>query len=81
MIIPISEAKAKLPELFAMSDDEEVTLLKRGRPAAVLLSAGRWWEEIRVPIEDLEDVSAIKERADEPRVDLSEFINRSARSD
>ena len=43
-MIPLTEAKAKLNELVdeAVSMHERVTITRRGRPAAVLISADEW---------------------------------------
>ena len=42
--LPISEVKARLPELVAgvMEREEEVVVTKNGRPAAVLVNVGEY---------------------------------------
>jgi antitoxin StbD len=59
--VPISEAKGRLAELVRDSDDEDVVLLRHGRPAAVVMSARRY-EALLEEIEDLRDRLSIHER-------------------
>lgn len=59
--IPISEAKAKLSEVVAESDSHDVTLLKHGRPAAVVMSAARF-EALLEKMEDMDDRLSVYER-------------------
>lgn len=54
MLIPISEAKGRLSELIRQAQDEDVQLLRDGRPAAVIVSIDRW-EQLHEELEDLED--------------------------
>ena len=60
MFIPISEAKAKLSELVRDAADEDVLLLRRSRPVAVLMSAERH-EALLEEIEDLRDRLSVHE--------------------
>ena len=50
-ILPLSEAKAKLSQIIAdvENTEEEVTITRNGRPAAVLISADEFasWQETR----------------------------------
>jgi antitoxin StbD len=59
--IPISEAKARLSEVVAESDSHDVTLLKRGTPAAVVSSAARF-EALLEKMEDMDDRLSVFER-------------------
>ena len=51
MGVPISEAKAKLNELVRIAEDQEVFILRHGRPVGVILSPARF----NALIEELED--------------------------
>lgn len=50
-VLPLSEAKAKLSQIVAdvENTEEEVTITRNGRPAAVLMSADEFasWQETR----------------------------------
>jgi len=59
--VPISEAKGHLSELVRASDNDEVLLMRHGRPAAVLLSARRY-DGLLEEIEDLKDRLSVHER-------------------
>lgn len=60
-LVPISEAKPKLAELAKMADEDDVVLLKHGRPHAILMSTRRH-EALLEEIEDLKDRLSIHER-------------------
>jgi prevent-host-death family protein len=77
IIIPITEAKARLAELVAKSDGEDVVLTRHGKPAAVVLSATRH-EALIERLEDLEDSLEIAraKTAGEPTVPWEEAIRR-----
>jgi antitoxin StbD len=60
-MVPITEAKTRLSELVRDASDEDVLLLRHGRPAAVLVSAERH-EALLDEIEDLRDRLSIYER-------------------
>lgn len=70
--IPISEAKPRLAEIVRDSDDEDVLLLRHGRPAAVVVSARRW-DALNEEIEDLRDRLSIHER-DGVTVDFDKVV-------
>lgn len=70
--IPISEAKPRLAEIVRDSDDEDVLLLRHGRPAAVVMSARRW-DALNEEIEDLRDRLSIHER-DGVTVDFDKVV-------
>ena len=70
--IPISEAKPRLAEIVRDSDDEDVLLLRHGRPAAVVMSARRW-DAVNEEIEDLRDRLSIHER-DGVTVDFDKVV-------
>ena len=63
-LIPVSEAKARLTELVKTSSDEDVVLMRYGRPAAVLMSTERF-DALMERMEDLEDSLAIAEGRDD----------------
>jgi antitoxin StbD len=71
--IPISEAKPRLAEIVRDSDDEDVLLLRHGRPAAVVVSARRW-DALNEEIEDLQDRLSIHER-DGVTVDFDKVVS------
>lgn len=71
--IPISEAKPRLAEIVRDSDDEDVLLLRHGRPAAVVVSARRW-DALNEEIEDLRDRLSIHER-DGVTVDFDKVVS------
>lgn len=59
--VPVTEAKARLTALVSESDTEDVTIMRHGRPAAVMISARRY-EALMEEIEDLKDRLSIHER-------------------
>lgn len=58
---PISEAKGHLSEIVRESDDEDVLLMRHGRPASVVVSTRRY-EALLEEIEDLKDRLSVHER-------------------
>ena len=70
-MVPLSEAKARLFELVREAEtDGHVLLVRHGRPAAVLVSAGRF-QELLDELDDLEDKVYLYERdPDEESVPL-----------
>ncbi len=62
--LPLSEAKAKLSQIIAdvESTEEEITITRNGRPAAVLMSADEFasWQETRTIRQDPELMREIK---------------------
>lgn len=63
--ISITEAKPRLSAIVATSDDEDVLLMRHGRPAAVIISARRW-DEMHEQLEDLRDRLSVHERENLP---------------
>lgn len=61
LLVPITEAKARLSEIVRESEHRNVLLMKHGRPAAVVLSAGQY-DALMERIEDMSDRLAIYER-------------------
>jgi antitoxin StbD len=61
MLVPVSEAKARLGELIRQSDITDVLLMRHGHPAAVLISTARF-EALLEQLDDLEDRLAVYER-------------------
>ncbi len=62
--LPLSEVKMKLSEILNMVDelDEEITITRKGRPAAVIVSAREVesWEETGHIKTDVEFMAEIK---------------------
>ena len=58
--IDVSEARQQLSAVIDRAETEAVTLVRYGRPAAVLLSPARY-EELLAAAEDAEDVAAFDE--------------------
>lgn len=58
--IDVSEARQQLPAVIDRAQTEAVTLVRYGRPAAVLLSPARY-EQLLAAAEDAEDVAAFDE--------------------
>ena len=63
MMIPLSEAKTKLFELVRNAADEDVVLLRHGRPAAMLIAPERF-DALLDEIEDLRDRLSVYEVAE-----------------
>ena len=59
-IVPITTARAELPELVDRARHEAVTLSRRGRPVAVLVSPEAY-ERMIEALEDAEDAMAYDE--------------------
>jgi prevent-host-death family protein len=58
--IDVSEARQHLPAVIDRAQNEAVTLVRYGRPAAVLLSPARY-EQLLAAAENAEDVAAFDE--------------------
>lgn len=58
--VPVSAARDQLPAVLEQSATEAVTLLRHGRPVAVVVSPQRY-EELLEAEEELEDVEAFDE--------------------
>lgn len=56
----VSEARQRLSAVIDCAETEAVTLVRYGRPAAVLVSPARY-EELLAAAEDAEDVAAFDE--------------------
>ncbi len=61
LLVPITEAKARLSEIVRESDHRRVLLMKHGRPAAVVMSAAQY-DALMERLDDLEDRLSIHER-------------------
>lgn len=74
-LVPVTEAKAKLTALVHDAENEDIALLRHGKPAAVLISNARY-EELMEQLEDLEDAQAVAEfrRGGEPTMEAGEFF-------
>ncbi len=60
MLVPVSEAKARLSELVRDAQDEDVVLMRHGRPAAVLIGIDRL-ESLIEELEEARDRIALDE--------------------
>lgn len=60
VFIPVSEAKGKLSEIVRDSDNEDVVLMRHGRPAAVVMSVDRH-DAMMEAMEDLRDRLSVYE--------------------
>lgn len=58
--IDISEARQQLASVIERAETEPVTLVRYGRPAAVIVSPARY-EELLAAAEDAEDIAAFDE--------------------
>ena len=60
--LPISEVKARLPELVAgvMEREEEVVVTRNGRPAAVLVNVGEY-ERLKSTLDVLSDPDLMRQ--------------------
>lgn len=58
--IDVSEARQQLSAVIDRSETEAVTLVRYGRPAAVLISPARY-EQLLAAAEDAEDIAAFDE--------------------
>lgn len=60
--LPVSEVKARLPELVAAAQEreEEVVITRNGRPAAVLLNADEY-ERLKATLEVLSDPDLMRQ--------------------
>jgi antitoxin StbD len=60
-LVPVTEAKARLPELVRLAGENRATvLLRHGRPAALLLGVAAY-EALLEEIEDLQDRLSVYE--------------------
>ena len=65
-IVPITEAKAKLPELVRLAGDNVVTvLLRHGHPAALLIGVDHY-DALLEEIEDLKDRLSVYQAREHP---------------
>lgn len=77
MLVPLTEAKARLHELVNAAADEEVVLLRHGRPVAVLVGHEAY-QSLLDDVEDLRDrLSVVESEATPPdmRVPLAKARN------
>lgn len=61
VFVPVSEAKARLSALVHTAEDQDVLLMRHGRPAAVILSTDRY-QALLDQLDDLEDRLSVHER-------------------
>lgn len=65
MLVPLSEAKTRFFELVRDAADEDVVLLRHGRPAAVIVGADRL-EGLIEELEDARDRLSVYESREAP---------------
>ena len=65
MIVPVSEAKARLAELVRAAQDEDVVILRHGRPAAVIVGVDRL-DALVKELEEARDRVALDEARNTP---------------
>jgi len=67
-ILPISEVKARLPELVAgvLEREEEIIVTRNGKPAAVLVNAAEY-ERLKETLEVLSDPDLMRQLRDSER--------------
>ena len=76
-LFTITEAKAKLPEIVRRSADHDVTILRHGRPLAVVVGMLRY-EALLEKIEALDDrLSVYESREADPDLRISHAKVRS----
>jgi len=78
-IVPISDLRRKTSRLLQHTDesDEPVYITQYGRPKAVLLGY-QAYERLMAQLEDVADLAAIRERADEQARPFTEFLQEIA---
>ncbi len=59
-LFTITDAKAKLPEIVRRAADHDITLLRHGRPVAVVIGTDRF-EALLEKLEDLDDRLSVYE--------------------
>jgi prevent-host-death family protein len=70
-LFTITDAKAKLPEIVRRAADHDVTLLRHGRPLAVVIGMSRY-EALLERLDDLEDrLSVYESRTSDPDLRLT----------
>ena len=62
-LVTITDAKAKLAEVVRRAEEHDVTLLRHGRPTAVIIGYTRF-EELLDRLEDLDDRISVYESQD-----------------
>ena len=74
-IVPVSDLRRNTARLLerAGESDEPVYITQHGRPKAVLLGY-QAYERLMAQLEDLADLSSLRERADEPTRPFAEFL-------
>lgn len=79
IIAPISDLRRKTSRLLQRTDesDEPIYITQYGRPKAVILGY-QAYERLMAQLEDMADLAAIHERADEPARPFTEFLQKIA---
>ncbi len=74
-IVPISDLRRNTARLLqhAGESDEPVYITQHGRPKAVLLGC-QAYEHLMAQLEDLADLTSLRERADESARPFTEFL-------
>ncbi|HET7476343.1 MAG TPA: type II toxin-antitoxin system Phd/YefM family antitoxin [Dermatophilaceae bacterium] len=73
-MVPVTEAKARLTGLMRIAQDENVVLMRHGRPACVMVGVDRW-DALMEQLDDLEDrLSIYAHDPPEPTVGLDKLV-------
>ena len=62
--------RTEFASILAQADDQPVAVLNHNRPEAYLLSAAHY-ERLVTHLEDLEDAARVRERSEEPFIEVS----------
>ena len=68
--VSVTELKRNFASILAQADDQPVAVLNHNRPEAYLLSAAHY-ERLVTHLEDLEDAARVRERSEEPFIEVS----------
>ena len=68
--VSVTELKRNFADILKQADECPVAILNHNRPEAYLLPAA-YYERLMAYLEDLEDAKLVRERANEPFVEVS----------
>lgn len=74
-IISITTLKQNTADVIKKVKSEPIMVVQRSEPAAVLISPG-YFKELERAREDLEDLQAIEERKNEPRIPFDKYFKK-----
>lgn len=73
-LVPISEAKGRLAALVRESADNDVLLMRHGRPAAVMVGHERYEAMIERYLDMADRLAVLEHDPDEPTVDADRLF-------